>query len=234
MNAAFARGFKGCAALGRNWASFARVGSIITGKRLGHRFRDGWLYRDLDFRLAPGQSLAIAGPNGSGKSTFLRTLAGQLEPTVGEVAWERNGKVIPQANWYRYLSWAGPNLSLAAALTVREAVGLHFRFKKNRLQSPSEVLEAVQLIDDANKPVGALSSGMRQRLQVGLALFSSSEVLLLDEPSSYLDDQNAAAVLALLGEHRAGRTLILASNRPSELVGFDQRLEFGSAHLAAH
>ncbi len=196
----------------------------IEARGLGHQFNQHWVFRNLAFSIPAGGSLAILGANGAGKSTLVKLIAGQLTHTEGTLAHTVAGKTIEAENLYRHLSWCAPYIEAYPALTVQESFALHFRFKACLLSGAAECLDMLQLTAHARKPLHQLSSGLLQRVYLGLALFSQSALLLLDEPTSHMDEANAAFALALVTAHRAGRTLVLASNMEREYEHFHERL----------
>jgi ABC-type multidrug transport system ATPase subunit len=186
--------------------------------QLGHRYGRHWLFRQLSFELTAGEALVITGENGSGKSTLLRILAGQMAASEGSLTFTEDAKAIEVERWYRYLSWSAPAIELYGELTVAEATEWHFRLKDCLLASSNAVLENLELSPLRKQQVRSLSSGQQQRLRVGLALFSASPLLLLDEPTAFMDSRQAERILALIDTYRQGRLYILASNRPDEYV----------------
>jgi ABC-type multidrug transport system ATPase subunit len=96
--------------------------------------------------------------------------------------------------------------------------GLHFKLKPCRLSGGIEAcIEALNLAPHRQKALRHFSSGMLQRAKLGLALFSASDVLLLDEPTSFMDEANIRFALSLIEQHQGNRTLLLASNLPHEM-----------------
>lgn len=195
---------------------------------LGKKYYNRWLFKGLDLKLLPGDRLALTGPNGSGKSTLLRILAGQLSPSQGKLFFYRGKAKLNPEIMYRYISWAGPFTALYPDLSLREHLQLHFDFKQCLLPDCEAVIKTLRLEEDANKKLQYYSSGMLQRAKVGMALFAKSEILLLDEPTSNMDSQNAALMLGLIEEYVGERTYILASNLQREFAGFYQVLGLGS------
>ena len=196
----------------------------IEAQGLGRQFNQHWVFRNLSFSIAAGGSLAILGANGAGKSTLVKLIAGQLTHTAGTLTHTLAGKALEPENLYSHLSWCAPYIEAYPALTVRESFALHFRFKACLLSGAAECLDALQLTAHAHKPLHQLSSGLLQRAYLGLALFSQSALLLLDEPTSHMDEGNAAFVLSLVDAHCAGRTLVLASNMEREYEAVKTRL----------
>jgi len=134
----------------------------------------------LTFEVAHGSALAIIGPNGAGKSVLAKTLIGVL-PYKGNIRWEGNTKIgyVPQKlDIERDLPITGADFLRAKAAVLRASLG--------------EVKDVLGLVglkpESANKPIGALSGGQFQRLLVAAALIGHPTVLLLDEPTSGVDE----------------------------------------------
>jgi ABC-type multidrug transport system ATPase subunit len=197
----------------------------LNATTLGHQYHHRWVFRGVELAMAPGEAWVITGDNGSGKSTLLRILAGKMAPAMGEVQYRLGGKPLSPRELYRHLSWMGPQHELYDDLRLLEATQLHFRFKPCALSGGAdEVLRRLDLLHHAHKPLKLLSSGLLQRARLGLALYSQTPLLILDEPTSYLDPHQAERMLTLIDEARQGRTYILASNRPEEYQQLSNRL----------
>lgn len=186
---------------------------------LGKRFYGRWLFRHLDLALAEGENLALIGTNGSGKSTLMRMIAGQLSASEGKCQYLLDEKKVPYEEMYRYISWTGPQVQLYPDFTLEEHIFLHFQFKKCLLPNPKDIISLLKLEDHAEKKLRLYSSGMFQRVKLGLALFSDSKLLLLDEPTANMDEANADYALQLIHQYKGSRILILASNLEREYKG---------------
>jgi ABC-type multidrug transport system ATPase subunit len=198
----------------------------LSAKDLGKRFFRHWVFRHLDFQLHSGQRMLLTGPNGSGKSTLMRILAGQMSPTAGSLSLAFEGKPVDPEQWYRHLSWSGPYHELYGDLTLDEAMRMHFRFRKPLLPLP-QIVEALRLEAHGDKQLRHFSSGMLHRVKVGLAIFSQSELLLLDEATTNMDEENSRYILDLTFTHLGGRGLLYASNNPMEFGLFEERVDLG-------
>jgi ABC-2 type transport system ATP-binding protein len=133
---------------------------------------------DVSFSAAPGELLAIIGPNGAGKTTLLQILAGALAPTAGRVSLDS-----------REIGWVPQQPAIYSKLSVRENLRLFARLEKvaDVDATVERMLGQADLQDRAGDPVGTLSGGNRQRVNIAVGLLGSPSVLLLDEPSSSLD-----------------------------------------------
>ncbi|HAS38931.1 MAG TPA: ABC transporter ATP-binding protein [Microscillaceae bacterium] len=189
----------------------------IIADNLSKKFQRDWIFRNLNLHFQTPHSYTIIGPNGSGKSTLLQILAGILPATNGTVTFKSNSEVVPVENIYRYLSIATPYLELIEEFTLLEAVKFHIQFKplKDNL-SIQEFLAIMKLEKSVKKQIKHFSSGMKQRLKLGLAFYSKTDLILLDEPTSNLDNQGIAWYHQEIEKNTKDRLLILCSNQSYE------------------
>jgi len=175
---------------------------------------------DLSFEIPPGKITALVGANGSGKSTILKALARVLKPRAG--AAYLDGKAIHRLSTKqvaRQLAILPQNPDAPEGLTVRELVS-YGRFPHQRglggltREDHDAVQQALFLTGMtvfAERPVGNLSGGQRQRAWIAMALAQGTEVLLLDEPTTFLDMAHQLEVLQLLDRlnRDEGRTIVM-------------------------
>ena len=195
-------------------------------EQVGKKYYHRWLFRNVSCELGPGSRLALVGPNGSGKSTLLRIMGGQLNPSEGKITFFRN-KQLPVEQVYQYLSWSGPYIELYQDLNLVEHIRMQFRFKDCLLDDPMEIISILDLESHRNKKLRFYSSGMQQRAKVGLALFTQSELLMLDEPTSNMDRTNAERMLKLIDAYLGERIMVLASNMEREYQPLEKVLTLG-------
>jgi ABC-type multidrug transport system ATPase subunit len=190
--------------------------NLFAAKNLGKRFGAQWVFRGVEFEIPQGECLAVTGPNGSGKSTLLRILARLEHQTEGTFS------VFDRP----CMGWVAPDLNLYPPLTVYE----HFLFAA-RLRSvqpkAEKLIEMVGLCGSETVPASALSTGMKTRLKLGLAVQHEPALLILDEPGSSLDAQGKAMLAEIVAEQKRRGFLILATNDPSELRFAEQELRLG-------
>ena len=164
-------------------------------KRFGRGDQAQDAVADVSLHIREGEVYGLLGPNGAGKSTTLKMICGMLRPTAGEIlfaghAWRREdlyaiGSLIEEAPLY-------PNLTARENLRVRTTL---LGLPESRID---EVLAAVDLADTGKKRAGRFSMGMRQRLGLALALIARPRLLVLDEPTSYLDIRYQIDLLRIL------------------------------------
>ena len=191
---------------------------LINAQGLGRRYGRQWIFRRLSHEFRPGTATAVLGPNGAGKSTLLSILAGQLLPSEGEVAYSEGGRALPPSAVPKLLAYCAPYLELPEDFTLLELLAFHTRLKPLRPGlTVAGLVDIMYLHKARNQPVRTFSSGMKQRLKLGMALYAAAPLLLLDEPTTNLDAQGAAWYLEHVARVRgAGRLVIVSSNVPAE------------------
>jgi heme exporter protein A len=171
-----------------------------------------------------GELLLVTGANGSGKSTLLRCLAGLLAPDAGDIGLAEDGRALPPAERRRRIGYLAPDLAFYEPLTTLENLEFFTRLRRVEPQRAPALLDRVGLPHD--RPAGALSSGMLQRLRWAWALLHRPRALLLDEPFQNLDDPGRRLGGELLSEHLEGGGLaVVASPTGVELPRVSCRVE---------
>ncbi|ABY23417.1 ferric enterobactin transport system, ATP-binding protein [Renibacterium salmoninarum ATCC 33209] len=175
---------------------------------------------NLSLEIAPGAVTAIIGPNGCGKSTLLRGLGRLLKPSTGQVYLDDKpiGSISTRQVATR-LSILPQTPAAPSGLTVADLVarGRHPRqhwyqqFSKTDESAVYEALAATDIADLADVPIEELSGGQRQRAWISMVLAQESEILLLDEPTTYLDLAHQVEVLQLVERlnRELGRTILM-------------------------
>jgi len=190
---------------------------------IGYRQPDMELAKGLNLRLERGRLTALLGPNGAGKSTLLRTLAGMQKPLSGQV-W-LSGEDVGQmkaseiARRLSVVLTEAPNPGWMNGLAL-VALGRHpYTDGLGRL-SPTDkavvrwALAAVDAEDIAQRPVIELSDGQRQKLMIARALAQETDVMLLDEPTAFLDLPRRVEIMRLLKNlaHQTQRAILLSTH----------------------
>jgi ABC-type multidrug transport system ATPase subunit len=160
----------------------------IIAKNLSKRFNREWIFKDLSYQFSSPNTYALIGPNGSGKSTLLQILWGQMLASQGNITYEIGGVAIPNDQFYKHIAIATPYMDLIDEFTLIEMVQFHFKFKRTRDNvTVEELVELFELAHAKDKMISNFSSGMKQRLKLGLAFYSQADALFLDEPTTNLD-----------------------------------------------
>ncbi|SHO64160.1 ABC transporter ATP-binding protein [Algoriphagus zhangzhouensis] len=189
------------------------------------RFQYEWIFKNLNLSLQSGDRLAVTGSNGSGKSTLLKCLAGSIPLSSGKVSYNLNGAEIPDTDWFKQLTIAAPYLELPEEFTLEELLDFHFKFKSPKQGLDiSEMLEILYLSDHRNKLVSQFSSGMKQRVKLGISLFSDVSIVFLDEPTTNLDKKGVSWYLDLVEKYTKDQILMICSNEPREFEFCQEKL----------
>ncbi len=189
----------------------------INLEHIGRRFNREWIFRDVNYVFESGSSYAILGANGAGKSTILQVISGSLSSSEGTISYTREGVLLNPENVFEHLSMSAPYLELIEELTLRELIDFHFRFKKYRSGLNRDLtIELMGLKRSEHKAIKNFSSGMKQRVKLALAFCSDTDMILLDEPASNLDQQGLEWYLSLIEKYSADRILIICSNQIQE------------------
>lgn len=207
----------------------------LTTEGAGHAFGSRVTFRRLDLSVTPEAPLAITGPNGAGKSTLARVLAGLLTPRAGHVRLVVGDAVVPDEARAAHVGFVAPYLGLYDALSPREHLALRAdgRLPAGQTRAAvhartAAVLDAVGLGRRADDPVGAFSTGLRQRVRIALALVAAPPVLVFDEPTATLDAAGVAVVEAVRQAHVAsGGLFVVATNDPREAAWGAQSVVVG-------
>ncbi|MEU2537720.1 ABC transporter ATP-binding protein [Streptomyces iakyrus] len=188
----------------------------------------------LDVAIPPGVVTTIIGPNGCGKSTLLRTLSRLLKPTRGTVVLD--GEDIGRLRTRDVAKKLGllPQAPVAPeGLTVADLVARgrhpHQSWLRQWSSDDAEVVERALAMtgvaDLADRPVDSLSGGQRQRVWISMTLAQGTDLLLLDEPTTYLDLAHAVDVLDLVDDlHESGCTVVMVLHDLNLAVRYSDHL----------
>ena len=181
---------------------------------IGKRYGKHWLFRHFNAEFQLNDRIGIKGINGSGKSTLLQLIAGICLPSEGQLTYtDEEGKNIDLNDLAGHLSLLSPYMDVPEQLNLKEL----FDFQEKILPfregiDLNEFLEITLLKGFENNFIKQYSSGMKQRLKLGLSFLGSSKILFLDEPCSNLDVAGKALYQKLLAEHSSDRIIFIASN----------------------
>ena len=172
-----------------------------------------------NIQLESGESLLILGKSGSGKTTLLNLLAGLAKPDKGEILME--GLEFSKLTGQKLDLFRGQNIGivfqkphLLAPLSVIENLKMANFFSKKRNNKLSQILEDLGLAQKKNASVQTLSEGEAQRVSIARALANEPKLILADEPTSSLDDENTLKVIKLLQDQaeKIGAGLIIVTH----------------------
>ncbi len=197
--------------------------------RLGKRFGDVEVLRDLSLEIADGTVAALLGPSGCGKSTTLYIVAGLYQPSAGDVRFD-GASVVGVAPRDRNVGLVFQSYALYPHLTVRENIGFPLRLQKvrraeiaRRVGESSELAGLAELLD--RKP-SQLSGGQQQRVAVARAIVKRPRLLLMDEPLSNLDQELRARMRREIKrvQRETGITTIIVTHDQEEAMSLADRI----------
>ena len=188
---------------------------------LGKQYRrDFWGLRHFTLELDSG-IIGLLGPNGAGKSTLMRMLATITRPTEGKITWrgvDIATRPDPLRDVLGYLPQdfgVYPNLSAVEFLEYMAAIkGLPAKTARQRID---ELLQVVNLVDAARRPLGSYSGGMKQRIGIAQALLNDPQLLIVDEPTAGLDPEERVRFRSLLADLAGNRIILLSTHIVSDV-----------------
>lgn len=191
----------------------------------GKKYNREWIFKGISKTISSNSTTAIVGSNGSGKSTLLKLISGAEISSEGSLTYEDiNGNLIPLEKAYKHIHLIAPYTDLPELLSLEELYQFHKRFHPID-KSLEEFTELLFLNGNLKKQIRNFSSGMKQRLKLGLAFWGQQPCLLLDEPCSNLDQQGIDLFNRLVQEFKGKKTLIIGSNQDkNEIAQADEIL----------
>ncbi len=178
------------------------------------------ILEDVNFKVYPGDFVAITGPNGGGKTTLLRIILGLLPPTSGIVNVSKGVSIgyLPQKNM----------IDSHFPISVREVVESGLLATKgisrdDKASMVRDTIERIQLTEHADRPIGQLSGGQLQRALLGRAIISKPKLLVLDEPLSYLDKRFEHRLYDIIADLAKEATILLVSHEMTTIAGMANR-----------
>lgn len=172
-----------------------------------------------EIKVNAGEALLVLGKSGSGKTTLLNLLAGLLTPLKGEI--KLDSTLLSSLSGQKLDLFRGKNIGivfqkphLIAALNVRQNLELAHFFSKKKGQEINALLAELGIASKAETSVLTLSEGEGQRVSIARALITSPKLILADEPTSSLDDENTENVIHLLKSQAAkiGAALLIVTH----------------------
>ncbi|MDU7693274.1 MAG: ABC transporter ATP-binding protein [Helicobacter sp.] len=192
--------------------------------------------KNVNLSVQDGDFLVLIGPNGGGKTTLIKLLLGFLTPTIGSITYAnrifRNMGYVPQVT----------SINTHFPIRVIDVVRMGFlkpkffgfRPKKNEEEEALYYLNELGIAHLANEKIGDLSGGQRQRVMIARALCGNSKVIILDEPTSNIDQSTQKNIYDLLKKYNKTHTMILISHDLSILMGYATKVLFVNQEVVFH
>jgi zinc transport system ATP-binding protein len=149
-----------------------------------------YLLNNINLNIPKGIYLSIVGENGSCKTTLIKLILGLLKPTSGSIEIKTDS--------IGYVPQRLDSFNSQFPITVREVLSCHKKTLKNRAIDISNILESVNMLNYENRLLGMLSGGQQQRVLVARALMGDPDIIILDEPSTGVDEANQIEIYSVL------------------------------------
>jgi ABC-2 type transport system ATP-binding protein len=196
------------------------VSTALAVSVLAKRYGELQALQDVSFQVAAGELVAVVGPNGAGKTTLLSIISGICSPSAGTVI-----RGTDEARWN--IGWVPQASALYSKLSVAENLELFAKLEGvlDTSAAVQRMLAQTGLQERAGEPVGRLSGGNRQRVNVAIGLIGDPPVLVLDEPSASLDPGQRERLWEFVAERAAaGTTVVFSTHNVAEAQRYSDRL----------
>lgn len=219
------------------------VMTAITTNRLTVGYRGHRVVEDISLSLPCGRLVCLLGPNGAGKSTLLRTLCGFQPPIAGTVTISGSDiTTMSAAEVARLVSVVLTDRPLTPSLTAAEMVGMGRapytgfwgRLSDDDRRLVSEAMQTVGIAPLATRRMGRLSDGERQKVMIAKAMAQHTPVIVLDEPTAFLDYPSKVAVMKTLARlaHDEGKTILMSTHNLELAAQLgDELMEIENKHI---
>ena len=213
---------------------------IIEIEHLSAGYENKQVLQDVNLTVYQDDYLGIIGPNGGGKTTLMRLILGLKEPSNGNIRYFKQGKEVkgitmgylPQ---YNALDRQFPISVYEVVLSgLSKAKGLFSRYTKEQRQQVLDTLERLQLTELKDSHIGALSGGQLQRVLLARAIVSKPDVVILDEPNTYIDRRFQKQMYEMLEQINKDCAIIIVSHDIAEVLNNVKHIACVNHHLHYH
>jgi Cu-processing system ATP-binding protein len=172
---------------------------------------------DVSLSIEAGHAVMLVGPNGAGKSTFIKVLLGLVRPDFA-VFESDAGRVAIDNAWKQRIGYLPEAVAFSENLSGRQLLRFFASARGVARSQVADVLERVGLAHAGRRAIRGYSRGMRQRLGLGVAILSTPELLVLDEPTAGLDQEGLAVLWSVISEWREAGRMVIASTHDLALM----------------
>ncbi len=220
---------------------------ILRLENVSFSYANSDVVKDVSFLVKKGDFVGLIGPNGSGKTTLLKIILGILTPRKGSIyLFERDLKQFNEWGKIGYVPQKATNIEKNFPATVYEVVSMGLLsiqkfpkiITKHDDKKIKDALSVVKMDKFSQKRITELSGGQQQRVLIAKALVTAPEILILDEPTTGVDQENQKSFYDLLGKlNKEGMTIILVSHDigritqyVTKIASINQTLNFYGSH----
>ena len=203
---------------------------LVQVENLTKRFDTFTAVDRVSFRVERGEIVGMLGPNGAGKTTTIQMILGLITPTSGEIRIFNKSMAMHREEILQRMNFSSPYVAFPFRMTVNENLSVFARLYGIK-EAPRRIGEWLERFDVAklrDKPIARLSSGENTRIGLAKAMLNDPELLLLDEPTAYLDPEIARRVKEQLLEANRdrGMTILYTSHNMAEVEQLCSRIVF--------
>ena len=194
---------------------------VINSNNLNKSYKNTVAVKNINFKIAKGQTIGLLGPNGCGKSTTIGMLLGLIKPTSGNVFINGQNMETNRTNLLQKINFISPYIELPKKLTIEENLNVYGRMYgvKKLEKKINELMDILKLTEFKKRKTGELSSGQKNRVSLAKALINDPEILLLDEPTASLDPDVGDYVRSIIENFSSNKqkTILIASHNMNEV-----------------
>ena len=209
---------------------------ILSCDKINFAYTQEDVLKNVSFDVYRKDFLALIGPNGGGKSTLMKILLGLLKPQGGKVTYA--DKICDKIGYVPQDTSVNSDFPIQVIDVVKMGFlkPKFFGFRSNSAQEDKayEILKQLEISHLAKKKIGELSGGQRQRVLIARSLCGDPEILMLDEPTSNIDNQTQKEIFDLLKFFNNFRTIIVISHDISILLGYASRVLSVNREVVIH
>lgn len=213
---------------------------IIKIEHLAAGYEGKEVLHDVNLTIYQDDYLGIIGPNGGGKTTLMRLILGLMSPTEGSISYYKDGKPVKEITMgylpqYNDLDKQFPISVYEVVLSgLNKSKSLFARFSKEHHQLAADTLDRMQLSDLKDRHIGALSGGQLQRVLLARAIVSKPDVVILDEPNTYIDRRFQKQMYEMLEQINKECAIIIVSHDIAEVLHNVKHIACVNQHLHYH
>lgn len=213
---------------------------IIQIEHLSAGYENKQVLNDINLTIYSDDYLGIIGPNGGGKTTLMRLILGLMKPNEGTIRYFKDNQEVKDITMgylpqYNALDKQFPISVYEVVLSgLSKKKSLFARYTKAQHQQVLETLEKMQLVDLKDRHIGALSGGQLQRVLLARAIVSKPDVVILDEPNTYIDRRFQKQMYEMLEQINKDCAIIIVSHDIAEVLNNVKHIACVNHHLHYH
>lgn len=195
------------------------------------------ILRDINLLINPNDFIGIIGPNGGGKTTLVKIILGLIKPVKGKIRWQTDNDLIhvgylPQTTRNdKQFPVSVKEVVLSGLMSSKNFIGQYNRKDREKV---IEVLELMGISHLANKNVGDLSGGQMQRVFLGRAIVSEPQLLILDEPNTFVDNRFEHDLYELLKDLNNNMAILMVSHDVGTITSYVKTIACVNRNLHYH